>query len=253
MGSKLSWSARKFSRPCDEAPTAVLTVVKMPEMSNEQHWSTSEVAKDLGVSPSLVRTWIAYLNWEVRRNAEGHRIFVQEDVEQLKSLKAWLDEGHSLKEFRRERLGEGVYDPRVELKASFRRLRELQSQEDALIAKQIELVETARAQREALMAQISRVRADIDALESPEAGPAEPTAGEPVDTSKLVQSVLKQLLTSLLEKQGKLQLVRRYEEGGRPLLEYASPTGKRQVIDDVCQTDDDRKLLETVLTIILNG
>lgn len=227
----------------------VLTVVKMPEMND--HWSTSEVAKELGVSPSLVRTWVSYLNLEVRRNAEGHRIFGAEDVEELKKLKAWLDEGHSLKEFRRERLGEGEFDPRLELRAAFRRLRELQYQDEALIAKQLEILETTRAQREALESQIKAIQSVLEPGTDPE--PAASPAAPELDASRLVQGVLKQLLTSLLEKQGKLQLVRRYEEDGRCLLEYGAPTGRKQVIEDVLATDEDRKLMETVLTIILNG
>src|SRR5690606_30516965 len=146
------------------------------------------------------------------------------DVEELKKLKGWLDEGHSLKEFRRERLGEGEYDPRLELRAAFRRLRELQYQDEALIAKQVEILEATRAQREALDAQLRRIQATVE----PEAVQA--SASAPLDESRLVQGVLKQLLTSLLEKQGKLQLVRRYEEEGRRLLEYGGPGGRKQVI-----------------------
>ena len=73
------------------------------------------------------------------------------------------------------------------------------------------------------------------------------------DASRLVQGVLKQLLSSLLEKKGKLQLVRRFEEDGRAKLEYVAPTGKKQLIDDVLTSDEDRRLMETVLTLILNS
>ena len=229
----------------------MLTVVKMAEleMSNEQ-LSTSEVAKGLGVSPSLVRTWVSYLNLEVRRNAEGHRIFGGDDVEELKKLKAWLDDGHSLKEFRREMLGEGEYDPRLELRGAFRRLRELQYQDEALMAKQHEILEATRQQREALKTQLEAIRASIGPVEGEEA-PAVATGGP--DRSQIVQGVLKQLLSSLLEKQGKLQLVRRYEEDGRTMVEYAAPTGKKQVVEDMTGTDEDRRLMETVLAIILKG
>lgn len=229
----------------------MLTVVRMadPEMSNEQ-MSTSEVAKGLGVSPSLVRTWVSYLNLEVRRNAEGHRIFGGDDVTELQKLKTWLDDGHSLKEFRREMLGEGEYDPRLELRGAFRRLRELQYQDEALMAKQQEILEATRAQREALKTQLEAIRASIGPTEGPEAPEAE--AASP-DRSQIVQGVLKQLLTSLLEKQGKLQLVRRYEEDGRTMVEYAAPTGKKQVVEDMAAAEADRRLLETVLAMILKS
>lgn len=233
--------------------------VMMAELAKD-HWSTSEVAKQLGVSPSLVRTWIAYMNWEVRRNAEGHRVFNAEDVEQLRNMKAWLDEGNSLKEFRRERTTEGAYDPRTELRGSYRRLKEVQSQQEALIAKQRELMEAFLAQQRTLEGQLAAIRAAVEsepvegAAATPEASEAPtPAAVGELDQSHLVQGVLKQLLSSLLAKQGKLQLLRRFEEDGKAKLEYLAPTGKRQVIEDVVTSDADRQLMETVLTLILNS
>jgi DNA-binding transcriptional MerR regulator len=237
-----------------------MIVTMMADMSKD-HWSTSEVAKELGVSPSLVRTWISYMNWEVRRNAEGHRVFIQEDIEQLRTLKSWLDEGNSLKEFRRERTSDGPYDPRIELRGAYRRLKEVQSQHDALMDKQQELVAAFAAQQQTLQAQLELIRLTVEAepsLAAPQA-PVEPPSladaphAPEVDPSRLVQGVLKQLLSSLLEKKGKLQLVRRFEEDGHAKLEYLAPTGKRQVIEDVLTNDEDRKLMETVLTLILNS
>ena len=229
--------------------------VMMTEMSKDQ-WSTSEVAKELGVSPSLVRTWISYMNWEVRRNAEGHRVFSQEDIEQLRTMKAWLDEGNSIKEFRRERTAEGEYDPRIELRGSYRRLKEVQSQQEALIAKQRELLEAFVAQQAALESQLASIQASVESEGAPAPAPEAPApaaAGPEVDPSQLVQGVLKQLLSSLLAKKGKLQLLRRFEEDGTAKLEYLAPTGKRQVIEDVLTSEEDRKLMETVLTLILNS
>ncbi|HEY9722953.1 MAG TPA: MerR family transcriptional regulator [Oscillatoriaceae cyanobacterium] len=227
----------------DEQP-----VITMAE-HDAREWSTSEVAKELGISPSLVRTWIAYMNWEVCRNAEGHRVFNDEDVEQLKGLKSWLDEGHTLKEYRRERQIEGEYDPRLELRGAHRRLKELAQQQEALLAKQQDLVEKTRAQREALFAQLTRIQHGLE----PESGEAAPEPAPAVDTSQLIQAVLKQLLTAVMAKQGKLQLVRRFEEDGKTRLEYQAPTGKRQIVEDVCTSEADRKLLETVLTLILSS
>lgn len=228
--------------------------VIMAEMSKD-HWSTSEVAKQLGVSPSLVRTWISYMNWEVRRNAEGHRVFNAEDIEQLRTMKAWLDEGNSLKEFRRERTADGEYDPRIELRGAYRRLKEVQSQQEALIAKQRELLDTFVAQQQALDGQLASIRAAVESEPTAAAAPApealpEATSAPELDQSQLVQGVLKQLLSSLLARQGKLQLLRRFEEDGKAKIEYLAPTGKRQVIEDVVTSDADRQLMETVLTLI---
>ncbi|MDB5096862.1 MAG: MerR family regulatory protein [Cyanobacteria bacterium RYN_339] len=235
------------------APSTVIMMDEPTTAQPNEHWSTSEVAKDLGVSPSLVRTWIAYMNWEVRRSADGHRIFSVADVEQLKSLKAWLDEGHTLKEYRRERQGDGPFDPRIELRAGYRHLRELQSQEEALLDKHRDIMDSFQVQRKALQDQLEAIRTSLgpeDQADEPFAAGAPPA---PADVSSVVQGVLKQLLTSLLEKQGKLQLVRRFEEDGRPRLEYLAPTGKRQVVEDLCAADEDRRMLETVLRLISHG
>jgi DNA-binding transcriptional MerR regulator len=232
------------------APSTVIMMDEPTQAQPNEHWSTSEVARELGVSPSLVRTWIAYMNWEVRRSADGHRIFTPSDVEQLKALKAWLDEGHTLKEFRRERQGDGPYDPRIELRAGYRHLRELQSQEEALLDKHREIMDSFQDQRKALQDQLEAIRASL----GPEDQADEPFAGaRQGDVSSVVQGVLKQILTSLLEKQGKLQLVRRFEEDGRPRLEYLAPTGKRQVVEDLCAAEEDRRMLETVLRLISHG
>lgn len=239
----------------DETPTPADDALPTADAPRSQaQWSTSEVARDLGVSPSLVRTWIAYMSWEVTRNAEGHRVFTDEDVQQLRNLKAWLDAGNSMKEFRRERQGEGPYDPRLELRNGVRRLRELQTQEDAMITKHREMLDGYLAARRDLQDRLENLRAEVEvepgapAAAAP-AVPAAPTAS----TSEVVQGVLKQLLSALLEKQGKLQLAGRLEEGGRTYIEYAAPGGRKQIVEDLCATEADRKLLDTVLSIILAG
>lgn len=238
----------------DETPPNPPSHDEAPARSQDQ-WSTSEVAKDLGVSPSLVRTWIAYMSWEVRRNAEGHRIFTDEDVQQLRNLKAWLDAGNSMKEFRRERQGEGPFDPRLELRNGVRRLRELQSQEDAMIAKHREVLEGYLEARKELQARLESLREEVELTPGAPAveAPAAPAAPAGPSTSEVVQGVLKQLLSALLEKQGKLQHAGRVEEGGRAYVEYLGPGGRKQIVEDLCATDADRKLLDTVLSIILAG
>ncbi len=241
--------------PAAEPIRATVPVVIMMDEApkSQDQWSTSEVARDLGVSPSLIRTWIAYMSWEVRRNSEGHRVFADEDVQQLRNLKAWLDAGNSMKEFRRERQGEGPYDPRLELRNGVRRLRELQSQEDAMIAKHREVLDSYLAARGDLQDRLEKLRTEVE-LEPghPAAVPVQPPAMGPA-TSEVVQGVLKQLLSALLEKQGKLQLVGRHEEGGKAFIEYAAPGGRKQVLEDLCAAEADRKLLDTVLSIILAG
>ena len=112
------------------------------------------------------------------------------------------------------------------------------------------------AQQAALESQLASIQASVESEGAPAPAPEAPApaaAGPEVDPSQLVQGVLKQLLSSLLAKKGKLQLLRRFEEDGTAKLEYLAPTGKRQVIEDVLTSEEDRKLMETVLTLILNS
>jgi DNA-binding transcriptional MerR regulator len=224
----------------------------MEDATMGREWSTSEVARELGISPSLVRTWVAYMSWEVRRNVEGHRVFSDEDVAQLRGLREWLDAGNTLREFRKERQGEGAYDPRLELRNGMRRLRELHSQEEALIARQRALIDQWVEGREAFMARLEGLAAHAEAPEVATAsvpraadGPvAPPAAGD------TVQGVLKQLLTALMERQGKLQYLGRREAEGRAYLDYMGPGGRLQSVEDLCASEGDRRLLETVLNLI---
>lgn len=235
----------------DVCPAPAISVIMWDQMDEDdeaRNWSTSEVARELGISPSLVRTWVAYMNWEVTRNAEGHRVFATSDVRQLQELKGWLDAGNSLKAFRREQQGEGPYDPRGEMRAGYRRLKELQSQEDALLGKHRELLEAYLEQRTAVQDRLAQLGRDagVESVDEPVAAPVEP----PIDPRVIVQGVLKQLVTALMARQGKLQFVGKTEEGGKVRLEYLAPGGKKQIVEDFCGGDAERQMLETVLRLI---
>lgn len=224
-------------------------------------YTTAQVAKRLGVSPSLVRTWVAAMNWELRRNAQGHRTFAESDVLQLEDMKAWLDKGHTLKGYQREVLGVGPFDPRKEIYAAERKLSELLGRWEALQEAESTVAKRFEEERQHLERLLGEVRlASQAAAESaPQApSPVAPQAAEPVAESQLggeqvsvvVQGVLKQLLTSLLARQGRLQLVGRHEEEGRVRLEYLAPNGKRQLVEEVCAAPADRDQLETILRLI---
>ncbi|MEB3329533.1 MAG: MerR family transcriptional regulator [Candidatus Sericytochromatia bacterium] len=219
-----------------------------------REWSTSEVARELGISPSLVRTWVAYMSWEVRRNVEGHRVFSDEDVAQLRGLREWLDRGNTLREFRKERQGEGPFDPRLELRNGLRRLRELHSQEEALLARQRALIDQWAEGREAFLARLEGLTARAEGAADaggPLAGPPpQPDGAAIASQGETVQGVLKQLLTALLERQGKLQLLGRREAEGRAYLDYVGPGGRLQSVEDLCSSEADRRMLDTVLNLI---
>lgn len=221
-------------------------------------YTTAQVAKRLGVSPSLVRTWVAAMNWELRRNAQGHRTFTEADVLQLEDMKAWLDKGHTLKGYQREVLGVGPYDPRKEIYASQRKLSELLGRWEALQEAERAVADRFSEERDKLAHLLEAVRQSAGDLATgaPE-GAAKPEAPAPEGSplagdslSLVVQGVLKQLLTSLLARQGRLQLVGRHEDEGRVRLEYLAPNGKRQLVDEVCTAPADRDQLETILRLI---
>lgn len=218
-------------------------------------YTTAQVAKRLGVSPSLVRTWVAAMNWELRRNAQGHRTFTEADVLQLEDMKAWLDKGHTLKGYQREVLGVGPYDPRKEIYASQRKLSELLGRWEALQEAERAVADRFSEEREKLTRLLEGVAqaAEGQAPSLPSAPTAQGHAANALggeSLSVVVQGVLKQLLTSLLARQGRLQLVGRHEDEGRVRLEYLAPNGKRQLVDEVCTAPADREQLETILRLI---
>lgn len=204
-------------------------------------FGSSEVARRLGISTSLLRTWITQLNWAVPRNADGHRVFSEADLEDLLALKAWVSDGSPLRAFKRPGDPEpepaspglqpgGPADLRFELRLGYRRMHELASQADAAWARVLAVHE---AQAEAQAATLARLEA-LRAEETERAG---------LDRTRLVQGLLKQVLAEVLARRGALKPV----EAAGPWRAYLTPQGHLYELSDVLETPAEREVFEAVL------
>ncbi|MCM3718889.1 chromosome-anchoring protein RacA [Fictibacillus phosphorivorans] len=54
---------------------------------------TKTVSEELGVNPTTVQRWVRHFNIPCEKNEHGHYLFKQEDIEQLREIKAQLDNG----------------------------------------------------------------------------------------------------------------------------------------------------------------
>ncbi|WNB93769.1 MerR family transcriptional regulator [Bacillus sp. NEB1478] len=54
---------------------------------------TKTVSEELGVNPTTVQRWVRHFNIQCDKNDHGHYLFKQGDIEQLKEIKAQLDQG----------------------------------------------------------------------------------------------------------------------------------------------------------------
>lgn len=213
-------------------------------------YGSSEVARRLGISTSLLRTWISQLNWSVRRNAEGHRVFSESDLSDLLALKAWVEAGEPLRAFRRpgeppgpepEPAGSGgsappggAADLRFELRLGYRRMHELASQAEATWGK---LEAVLGAQRSAQSETLER----LEALRN------ETTERLALERTRIVQGILKQLLAEGLVRRG---AARRVPAPG-PWKAYQTPAGRVLELPDFLETDAERELFASVLSALL--
>jgi chromosome-anchoring protein RacA len=54
---------------------------------------TKTVSEELGVNPTTVQRWVRHFNIQCDKNEHGHYLFKQDDIEQLREIKAQLDNG----------------------------------------------------------------------------------------------------------------------------------------------------------------
>ncbi|MBH0174344.1 MerR family transcriptional regulator [Fictibacillus sp. 23RED33] len=54
---------------------------------------TKTVSEELGVNPTTVQRWVRHFNIQCDKNEHGHYLFKQDDIDQLKEIKAQLDNG----------------------------------------------------------------------------------------------------------------------------------------------------------------
>ena len=60
-------------------------------------YSIKEAAKELGVETHALRYWEEELELSIGRNAQGRRIYTEENMQTFKRIKAWKEEGLRLK------------------------------------------------------------------------------------------------------------------------------------------------------------
>jgi len=63
---------------------------------------TKEVSELLGVNPTTVQRWIKHFNMGTVTNDQGHYVFEERDVQQLKDIQSQLNSGKRMKDIRLE-------------------------------------------------------------------------------------------------------------------------------------------------------
>lgn len=83
----------------------------------QQMYSIREAAKKLNVEAHALRFWEEELELHIERNAQGRRIYSQEDIETFEEIMACKEEGMQLKEIRQKLHRSDIYIPKdLELK-----------------------------------------------------------------------------------------------------------------------------------------
>ena len=63
----------------------------------QQMYTIKEAAKELGVEAHALRYWEEELNLTIDRNAQGRRVYTEENMQMLKDIMAWKEQGLQLK------------------------------------------------------------------------------------------------------------------------------------------------------------
>lgn len=83
----------------------------------QQMYTIREAAKKLNVEAHALRFWEEELELHIERNAQGRRIYSQEDIETFEEIMACKEEGMQLKEIRQKLHRSDIYIPKdLELK-----------------------------------------------------------------------------------------------------------------------------------------
>lgn len=71
-----------------------------------QTWmKTKEVSDLLGVNPTTVQRWIKHFNMRTETNEQGHYVFEERDVQQLREIQNQLNSGKRMKDIRLQKQG----------------------------------------------------------------------------------------------------------------------------------------------------
>ena len=63
----------------------------------QQMYTIKEAAKELGVEAHALRYWEEELNLTIDRNAQGRRVYTEENMQTFKDIMAWKEQGLQLK------------------------------------------------------------------------------------------------------------------------------------------------------------
>ncbi|MBR2038275.1 MAG: MerR family transcriptional regulator [Lachnospiraceae bacterium] len=63
----------------------------------QQMYTIKEAAKELGVEAHALRYWEEELGLTIERNAQGRRVYSEEDMQMFKDIMAWKEQGLQLK------------------------------------------------------------------------------------------------------------------------------------------------------------
>ena len=70
------------------------------KIMTEQMYTIKEAAKQLNVEAHALRYWEEELDLSIERNAQGRRIYTEENMRLFRKIMAWKEEGFSLKSIR---------------------------------------------------------------------------------------------------------------------------------------------------------
>lgn len=127
----------------------------------ERDYSVSEAVRLIGVESHVLRYWEEELQLEIRRNAQGHRIYGKEDIETLRRVRDLREKGLQLKAIRLLMVSRAGAAGQAFQKQAFRG--QEADEEDMLFGKE-ELFEDAARDEEEVICEIIPAREQEDEL-----------------------------------------------------------------------------------------
>ena len=74
----------------------------------QQMYTIKEAARELGVEAHALRYWEEELGLTIERNAQGRRVYSEEDMQMFKNIMAWKEQGLQLKSIKEMLHGKGI-------------------------------------------------------------------------------------------------------------------------------------------------
>ena len=74
----------------------------------QQMYTIKEATKELGVEAHALRYWEEELGLTIERNAQGRRVYSEEDMQMFKNIMGWKEQGLQLKSIKEMLHGKGI-------------------------------------------------------------------------------------------------------------------------------------------------